>query len=225
MNLTTFRRTTAIVLAAMLALAAWALTRVPLDVEVPIHWGPDGTPDGFASPLVAFLAIPLITLALAGLFELIPRVEPRRANLLRSANAYRTVATGVIVFMAALHAFAVFAGIGVGIPLGVVFGLGTGVMFALIGNVMGTVRSNFMFGVRTPWTLTSELSWYRTHRLVGRLFVVGGVICAIAGVAFGEIALSIAVTGVIVVILVAAFGYSYKVWRDDPDRADAERAS
>lgn len=225
MNLTTFRRTSAIVLAAMLVLAAWALTRVPLEEEVPIHWGPDGVADGFASPLIAFLMTPAITVALVGLLELVPRVEPRRANLHRSADAYRTVAIGVVVLMAAIHAFVVLAGVGVELPVGVVFGLGTGVLFALIGNVMGTVRSNFMFGVRTPWTLTSELSWYRTHRLVGRQFVLGGLIVALASVTLGDVALFVTIMAVIAVVLVTAFWYSYRVWKTDPDRIDQERVS
>ena len=53
-------------------------------------------------------------------------------------------------------------------------GLTIGRLFIVLGNVLGKVRSNFMFGVRTPWTLASDPRWNKTHRLVGRLFVLLG---------------------------------------------------
>jgi uncharacterized membrane protein len=32
---------------------------------------------------------------------------------------------------------------------------------------MGKIRPNWFVGVRTPWTLSSKLSWDKTHRLAG----------------------------------------------------------
>jgi uncharacterized membrane protein len=87
-----------------------------------------------------------------------------------------------------------------------------------MGNVLTTVRSNYMFGVRTPWTLSSELSWDKTHRLVGRLFVVAGI-GVFAASLLGQLLLVFwLLMGSVVVVLVVGFAYSYLVWRDDPDR-------
>ena len=36
-------------------------------------------------------------------------------------------------------------------------------------------------GIRTPWTLTSDLSWDRTHRVGGRLFVLEGIVFILLG--------------------------------------------
>ncbi len=51
-----------------------------------------------------------------------------------------------------------------------------GALLAMLGNYFQTVRPNYFIGIRTPWTLESELIWKKTHRLSGRLWMVGGVL-------------------------------------------------
>jgi uncharacterized membrane protein len=219
MNLRPVLVVSAIVIVAQLVLAAVGLLLVAPGVEVPIHWGISGQPDGYASPLVAFLFTPLITIGLVALLAAIPRIEPRATNLARSADAYRTAWIALVLFMGALQLMVVAAGLGVGVSMNVVIGIGVGVLFIVLGNVMTTVRSNFMFGVRTPWTLTSELSWKRTHRVVGWLFVVTGALTVVVSlVAPG--AMVWVILGSTLVVLAVGFGYSYLVWRTDPDRRD-----
>ena len=89
------------------------------------------------------------------------------------------MAIAVVLLLAVVHGSVVAAGSGVDVPIALVVGVGVGLLFAIIGNVLTTVRSNFMFGVRTPWTLSSDLAWDRTHRLVGRLFVVTGLVMVV----------------------------------------------
>ena len=88
----------------------------------------------------------------------------------------------------------------------------------IIGNVLGKVRSNFVFGVRTPWTLSSDLAWNKTHRLVGRLFVLLGLAMIVVGLVGGTTAFFVLLLGGIGVVLFVAFAYSYRVWKSDPDR-------
>ena len=218
MNLRPFYRLSGAILVAMLVVSAWGLAQVPADAQVPVHWGPTGEADGFAEPLIAFLATPLIALALVGLLVLVPRIEPRRENLERSGAAYRAVATALVAVVGIIHVAVVAAGAGAEVPVAAVIGLVIGLLFAVIGNVLGTVRSNFMFGIRTPWTLSSERSWDRTHRLVGRVFVVGGLALAVLALAGQVLVLIGAMLAFVAVVLVASFLYSYCVWRDDPDR-------
>ena len=145
------------------------------DQQVPVHSGVDGEPDGWATALVGFAILPLITAGIVGLYALVPRIEPRRRNLERSANAYRTTAIAVVVFLGVAQAVVVLASIGDTLPMVAIVGLGIGTLFIVMGNVLATVRSTFLFGVRTPWTLTSDRAWDRTNRLVGRLFVLAGL--------------------------------------------------
>jgi len=171
MNLRPALIVSAIVIVAQLVVAIVGLALVEPGIEVPVHWSVAGEPDGYASPVLAFLVV--------------------------------------------------VSGLGAGFPMNVVIGIGVGVgvMFVVLGNVMTTIRSNFMFGVRTPWTLTSELSWKRTHRVVGSLFVAAGVMTVMVSL-IAPAALVWFILGSTVLILVVSFVYSYIVWRDDPDKRD-----
>ena len=55
-----------------------------------------------------------------------------------------------------------------------------GVLMILIGNYIPKAKSNFFYGIKTPWTLSSEVSWRKTHRLGGKLFVLSGLISIVS---------------------------------------------
>ncbi len=79
------------------------------------------------------------------------------------------------------------------------------------------MRPNEFIGARTPWTLRSDLSWYRTQRLAGRLLIIAGVSTMVTAVVRPQASTGILVVMLIVSGLVAA-AYSYVVWRNDPSR-------
>jgi uncharacterized membrane protein len=54
---------------------------------------------------------------------------------------------------------------------------GVALLFTLLGNIMGQLKHNYFVGIKTPWTLASEEVWRRTHRMAGKLWVLGGLIC------------------------------------------------
>jgi uncharacterized membrane protein len=82
---------------------------------------------------------------------------------------------------------------------------------------MGKIRPNWFVGVRTPWTLSSKLSWDKTHRLAGWLSLVMGAMFAV--VAFYHNAWTFAAMLIVVVGSLAwMVVYSYLVYRNDPDR-------
>ena len=78
-------------------------------------------------------------------------------------------------------------------------------------------RSIFFFGIRTPWTLTSESSWEKTHRLGGWGFVLTGVVSIVAALLTPDIAIWI-FTGVMMVMVLFLCVYSYVIWKNDPDK-------
>lgn len=215
---------TGLVLLAELATSAWGWATIPAGTLIPTHWGITGEADGFTPKEPGLLLLPAVTFLLALLLVVLPRFEPRRANLARSAGSYRTVVVGFVVFMGAIHLVAVLAAGGVPVDVGRSVTLGIGLFFALIGNQLGKVRSNYLFGIRTPWTLASDLSWNRTHRATGRLWVAGGLalaLLALAGASGPVLAGSL--FGWLLVTTLAAVVYSYRVWARDPDRGAIHR--
>lgn len=219
MNLRPMILVSAVVVGVMLVASAWAYVTLPADAQVPIHWGPDGRPDGFADKAIGLFLLPAVTCLVALLLAVIPRIEPRRANLERSGKAYAATWIGVVLLLGGLHLLAVSVAMGAALDFTRIVLVGTGVLFIVIGNYLPKVRPNYMMGIRTPWTLTSDLSWTRTHRVGGKLFVLEGVILAGAGLlgVAGAVQVGLIIAGVAVVVGVG-FVYSYVVWRDDPDR-------
>ena len=223
MNLRLFVIVGASLVVAMLAVSAWAWPQIPDAAQVPIHWGLDGEVDGYAPKAVGLLVLPAIGAGMLALLALIPRIEPRRENLQRSGSAYVAVGITVMAFEAAIHFVIVLVAVGNDVDLASVAIVGAGAMFLVIGNFLGKTRSNWFFGIRTPWTLSSERSWSRTHRVGGWVFVAVGLVVIMGAVLGGpQVALWL-MLGSLLAGPIGLVAYSYLVWRDDPARAEAKR--
>ena len=215
-------RYSAVVVAAMALLSGWAWTQLPAGAQIPIHWGIDGRVDGYASREVGLLLLPVVAAAVAALFAVIPRFEPRRANLERSGRAYGAIWISVMTLLGVIHLLAVGVAMGAELDVTRLVLIGTGLLFVVIGNYLPTVRPNYLMGIRTPWTLASDLSWVRTHRVGGRLFVLEGLVLIALGLAGARAEmLAAAIVVTIVVELFVVFVYSYRIWKGDPGKRPA----
>jgi uncharacterized membrane protein len=212
-------RASVAIVGAMLLISVWAWIQLPPDAQIPIHWGADGQVDGWADKTVGLLLLPALTAGVAIMFAVIPRIEPRRQNLERSATAYRAIWIGVMLLLLGLQVLAVAAAMGAQFDMTRLVFVGTGALFIVIGNYLPKVRPNYLVGIRTPWTLASDVSWTRTHRIGGRLFVIEGIVMILLGlVGVTGVALVGALIAGIVVLLVVTFAYSYQVWKADPEK-------
>jgi len=208
-----------LIAAIMGGASMWTYTRLPDAARIPIHWNAQGRIDGFADKSAVFL-LPGVILGISFLLFFLPTIEPRRGHLLRSVKAYRWVWLGIVVFLSGLHVLMLAAAMGRSVRMEQCVAAGTGLLFMIVGNFLGKVRSNFVFGFRTPWTLSSELSWNRTHRLAGWLFVVTGAAVGASAWAFsGKLHfVFVLVTGIAVAVIVPTV-YSFWVWRTDRKRS------
>ena len=127
----------------------------------------------------------------------------------------------VTLFVTALHVAAVLAALGENVNLGMVASIGIGLAFVVMGNYLGKTRSNWFFGIRTPWTLSSDRSWTRTHRLGGVAFVVIGLLVIVTALVAGPSVAIWVLLGGMAASVIGLLAYSYLVWRDDPDRQPA----
>lgn len=201
-----------------LAILTW-LTLPDLD-RYPIHWNLAGEADRFASRnavLAVLMIMPITQIAMAVLLYFLPKIEPLRQNFEESRAAYNTIWIVVMAFLTIVGAMICLiykAETALSLQW---LAFGISLVFIGIGNVLGKVRQNYLLGIRTPWTLSSELSWEKTHRVGSRLFVLAGIIGLLLAVFIPEKALA----GVIVVILVVTILcviYSYIVWKEDPQK-------
>jgi uncharacterized membrane protein len=218
MNARPYLITAALLVVGMLAVSAWAWPQIPDAAQVPIHWGFDGQPNGWAPKWEALLLLPILTVGIALLLAAAPRIDPRYGNLQRSATAYWAIATAGVVLMAVIHVAAVLIATGRSVDIGLVVSLAVGGLFIVIGNFLGKTRSSWIFGIRTPWTLSSERSWTRTHRLGGYLFMLLGLLVIGTAILAPHGPDAFVLLGGVVLVVPILFVYSYFAWRDDPDR-------
>ncbi len=203
------------ILAAMFAATAWAWPRVP--PEMPVHWNIAGEPDRYGGRAEALLLVPLLALGLYALFLALPRIDPLRANYAQFAGPYAVLRTAILAVMGVIQAVLIAAALGWQGNVGMVISAAVGLLFVVLGTLMHRFQPNWFVGIRTPWTLSSEKSWVQTHRLGGWVFITVGAAMAVLGLinpAWAFPVMLVGLIGGITVILV----YSYRVWRDDPDR-------
>lgn len=209
----------AVALALTAALSAYAWHLAP--ATIPTHWGIDGQPNGYSGKASGLLFGPGLVLGCALLFLLLPLIDPRRRNLVRSARAYNGIWVGVMVVATAGHVVVVLYAIGRPIPVDRVIGTAIGVLFVVLGNYLPKLRSSWFVGIRTPWTLSSEHSWSRTHRIGGFLFMATGLAVVVGSLAFD--AMVPPLFGGLIVILAVTIPYSWWAWRHDPHRTSEPR--
>ena len=206
----------------MALLGAWAFSTVTPDARFPVHFGMDGQPDRWGGPSETFFAMVGVGVLVSAIFAVLPLLDPRGANLRRSSGFYLTCWIAALWFLAALHAVMVLTALDV-IDLGPdmiirVSACGVSLLLLVIGNVMGKSRPNWFAGIRTPWTLTSDITWEKTNRLGGRLFVLVGAAGAVAAWLLPTAMALPGVVGGICAVAAIAVAYSWFVWRSAPDR-------
>lgn len=202
------------VIGAMMIAAVVVGRSLPEDMQLPTHWGLDGTPDDFSSKWTALMLAPIFTSLGSLLFYFLPALEPRRKSLEQSQGLYRWGWAAVLVLGVTLHLTIVSLALRWPVHAYHVAAAGIGIAFALIGNQLGKSRRMYLFGVRTPWTLASEEVWIKTHRLAGKLMVAGGaavMIAALLPVPSGVLATT-ALTALGLALGIPVF-YSFLLWR------------
>ena len=163
-----------VIAAAAIGFSIWAYPRLP--ATVPTHWNLRGEPDGFSSRLLAVSLLPLVMVALAGMLQILPKIDPKGENYAKFASVYWLLVNGILLFLGLLHVSMLANGLGFPVSIPRVVPIGVGLLFVLIGSYLGQIEPNWFVGIRTPWTLSSDAVWRRTHRTGGRLFVLGGVL-------------------------------------------------
>jgi len=209
------------------ALAFYTWMQLPQLEQYPVHWNASGVPDRYGSKMeVAFalFIMPFCAIFTFGIFVLIPKIEPVRANVEANRRPYTYIWILTMLLLVGVSGFISYSYTNVEaspeiseMPISFLI-LTMSAFFIFIGNIMGKFKRNFLIGIRTPWTLSSDLAWDKTHRLVGRMFVGMGLLSLVSTFLMKpETALYILV-GLSLAITAFALVYSYIVWNNDPDK-------
>lgn len=207
-----------LVVAALAAgVSVWAYSRLPAMVAT--HWNLQGRPDGYSSRFWAAAVMPLVTIGLTGLFNVLPKVDPKRDNYARFLDSYWLIANAVLAFTGLAHVLILANGLGYTVQVDRLVPVGVGLLFAFLGNYLTRVEPNWFIGVRTPWTLSSDAVWRKVHRTAGWLFVIAGVVIAAAAFAPRRTFASVFVAAVALAAGIPVV-QSYILWkREQHDRS------
>jgi uncharacterized membrane protein len=188
--------------------SAWAIGRLPAEVELPWLGAGDSV-----SALKATVFLPTVMAGVWLLLQVFPAVDPRGTEpYTRFRSTYWLLSNTVMLFLLAAHALMLAAGTGLTGSADRWLLVGAGVLAAVVGNSLSRVEPNWFFGLRTPWTLSDADVWRRTHRVMGRvIFGLGLAIVALAPFITIPAAPLLAVLGA--TLALASLLLSYIYWR------------
>ncbi len=153
----------------ILAIVLWN----QLPTKIPIHWNIEGEADSFVPKIWAVVIFTLITLLLYGLLWF-KNLNPKK-NYTQFKTAFRWITFSIATLMSLISCL-IFLN-----SAGILFNLFKGIFTLLllmpiaIGNFMGKLRPNHFIGIRNSWTLKNEEIWIKTHRLGGRIWILGSL--------------------------------------------------
>jgi Predicted integral membrane protein len=82
-----------------------------------------------------------------------------------------------------------------------------------IGNYYPKIRRNSFLGIRIKWTLENEIVWNKTHRLVGKMMVIFGVILLPSSLFINYKLNLIFILSGGIIMMISSFIYSYKNYK------------
>ena len=192
--------TSVIILLPMLAgILLW--DRLP--EQMATHWGGNGEADGWSSRSFAVFVMPLILLALHWLCLWVTSKDPK--NKSQSSKIFNLI----LWLVPALSLFSCgsiyAAALGQEFQINALMPAFLGLLFVIVGNYLPKTVQNRTIGIKIKWTLEDEANWNATHRLAGKLWVIGGLVLIVAAFLPGNWHIFVAplLLGVMVLVPVA----------------------
>lgn len=179
---------------------------------IPTHFGPSGEPDAWGSKYTVLL-YPAILIVVTLLAVPMIKFDPKKENYERFSKYYYYFFFGFALFFTATEIANIAIALGAKINVGSVICFVSGVLMLFVGNMMPKIKQNFFFGIKTPWALTDEENWFKTHRLGGKTFAIGGIVTMLAAFLPGEAKIWILLAAVLVMTMIP-FVYSYLIFKN-----------
>ena len=194
-----------IVLPALLGAFFWN----SLPEQIPTHFGIDGQADGYSSKLFALVAFPILFV----IFQIIALASLEKESVKVAVPAkMRKLYAWIVPALSFIVQGSIYAN-----ALGWVKSSPTlvtaflGIIFIILGNYLPKTHRNHTIGIRIPWTLSDDKNWYKTHRMAGKLWVLGGLLILLES--FVQVAMPYVMGVVIAIMIIAPMIYSFLLSR------------
>ena len=182
-----------------------------LPSQIPIHFNVAGQANNFQSKPLAVFGLPIFLLLVHLFVIFVTARDPKNQTMNEKMGKVIYWLTPIVSLSLSylIYSKALGSTTNPSIFVSALLGL----IFVMMGNYMPKLKVNHTVGIRLPWTLQSEDNWHKTHRLAGKLWVLGGLILLIeAGIQF---AVPYVMGIVILTIVLIPILYSYQLSRKD----------
>ena len=179
-----------------------------LPARIPTHFDLGGNPNGWSDKNGLIYLLASLGIGTYLVMLLIPRFDPRK-KIQQMGEKYYSLRVLMTIFMTLISVYILYSGNGNKINPNLLIGL-IGAFYAVFGNYLQTVKPNYFIGFRTPWTLENEQTWKRTHRLAGRMWMLGGLFIVITSFTLNNnVALGVIFATITLIIVIVPVIYSY----------------
>ena len=179
-----------------------------LPLEMVTHWGVSGNVDGWSSRPFAVFGLPLIVLLVHWICVFATALDPKNRGQNRKVFGLVLWITPVISLFANGMVYA--ASLGMVLQPHLITSLPLGVVFVIIGNYLPKCKQNHTIGIKVKWTLENEENWNATHRVGGKVWVVGGLLLMVCAFLPESIIPLVTVAAIIVMVgIPVIFSYQY----------------
>ncbi|MGT2750728.1 SdpI family protein [Streptococcus orisasini] len=174
--------------------------------KLPTHFNLFGRANGYSSKAEAVYFLPLLMLAVHLVTIVLVSLDSKSQNI---NSKVKVLVYWIIPIISCFTMAAIYASsLGYTDSYQTIFSLLLGILLIAIGNYLPKVRQNYTVGIRLPWTLNDEENWNKTHRLTGRLWVIGGFIVLINGL----LKLSFVIVLIAALLILTAVPIAYSYW-------------
>ena len=177
--------------------------------QISIHFNAAGQANNFQSKVLAVFGLPVLLLLVHLFVIFVIRRDPKNSAM--NEKMVRVIYWLTPVVSLSISYLIYSKALGSTTNPSVFVSVLLGLIFVIMGNYMPKLKVNHTVGIRLPWTLQSEDNWHKTHRLAGKLWVLGGLILLLeAGLQY---ALSYVLVLIILTIVLIPILYSYQLSR------------
>ncbi|WP_448519407.1 SdpI family protein, partial [Rhodoflexus sp.] len=171
-----------LLIVAPLIYGLWLYPQLP--DPMPIHFGLNGQPDGFAKKSLFYIfLLPAINAGSYFFTKLLIQLDPKTAQKAGRASMQLDKILLSVALLLSVVSFFVFQSMSDGsitTGTGKLIPIAIALFISVIGNYMNSVKPNYFVGFRTPWTLENEEVWRKTHQLGAKIWFWGGILVALA---------------------------------------------
>jgi len=140
------------------------------------HWNAQGQVDGYMPKFWGLFLMPLISLLMAVLLLLIPKIDPLKENIKKFRKYFDTFIVLILLFLFYIYSLTIIWNSGKTFNMTYAMVPVFAVIFYFAGILIEKAKRNWFIGIRTPWTLSNEEVWDKTHKIGGKLFKISAFI-------------------------------------------------